>query len=134
VIAIVDTNCDPDEVDFVIPGNDDAIRAVTLVARVIADALGEGRGMAKDDLVEKMAAEAVAADLPEVETPEVAAEIAATTVFEPDAPIPAPVEIAAPQEPEVVAEPDVVAEPEGAPPSAPATDTAEDDSADGESG
>ena len=49
VIAIVDTNCDPDEVDYVIPGNDDAIRSVTLVARVIADALREGRGMAKDD-------------------------------------------------------------------------------------
>ena len=88
VIAIVDTNCDPDEVDFVIPGNDDAIRSVTLVARVIADALREGRGMAKDDLVEQMTAEAAKADEPEVETPEVAAEIAATTVFEPD-PMPA---------------------------------------------
>ena len=53
--------------------------------------------------------------VPEVETPEVAAEIAATTVFEPERPVPAPVEIAAPEEPEVVAEPDVVAEPEGAP-------------------
>jgi small subunit ribosomal protein S2 len=127
VIAIVDTNCDPDEVDYVIPGNDDAIRAVTLVARVIADALGEGRGMAKDDLVEKMAAEAIAADLPEVETPEVAAEIAATTVFEPDAPIPTPVETFAPEEPEVVPEvvAEVVAEPDDAP------DTAKDDSTDG---
>src|SRR3989442_6174195 len=44
VIAIVDTNCDPDEVDYVIPGNDDAIRAVSLVTRVIADAVGDGRG------------------------------------------------------------------------------------------
>jgi small subunit ribosomal protein S2 len=43
VIAIVDTNCDPDEVDFIIPGNDDAIRAVSLITRVIADALEEGR-------------------------------------------------------------------------------------------
>ena len=43
VIAIVDTNCDPDEVDFVIPGNDDAIRSVSLVTRLIADALAEGR-------------------------------------------------------------------------------------------
>ncbi len=49
VIAIVDTNCDPDEVDFAIPGNDDAIRAVSLVARVVADALAEGYGMAKDE-------------------------------------------------------------------------------------
>jgi small subunit ribosomal protein S2 len=43
VIAIVDTNCDPDEVDYVIPGNDDAIRSVALVTRVIADALIGGR-------------------------------------------------------------------------------------------
>src|SRR5207249_5345340 len=44
IIAIVDTNCDPDEVDYIIPGNDDAIRAVSLVTRVVADALEEGRG------------------------------------------------------------------------------------------
>src|SRR3989440_12067540 len=44
VIAIVDTNCDPDEVDYIIPGNDDAIRAVSLISRVIADALEEGQG------------------------------------------------------------------------------------------
>jgi small subunit ribosomal protein S2 len=43
VIAIIDTNCDPDEVDYPIPGNDDAIRSVSLVARVIADALEEGK-------------------------------------------------------------------------------------------
>lgn len=43
VIAIVDTNCDPDEVDYVIPGNDDAIRSVGLVARVLSDAIEEGR-------------------------------------------------------------------------------------------
>jgi small subunit ribosomal protein S2 len=41
-IAIVDTNCDPDEIDYVVPGNDDAIRAVTLITRVIADAALEG--------------------------------------------------------------------------------------------
>ncbi|MFS8573451.1 MAG: 30S ribosomal protein S2, partial [Clostridia bacterium] len=40
---IVDTNCDPDEVDFVIPGNDDAIRAVRLLTSKIADAVLEGR-------------------------------------------------------------------------------------------
>jgi small subunit ribosomal protein S2 len=44
VIAIVDTNCDPDEIDYVIPGNDDAIRSVSLVTRVLADALAEGTG------------------------------------------------------------------------------------------
>ena len=43
VVAIVDTNCDPDEVDFVIPGNDDAIRAVKLIAGALADAIIEGR-------------------------------------------------------------------------------------------
>ncbi len=43
VVAIVDTNCDPDDVDYVIPGNDDAIRAVKLIASTIANAVIEGR-------------------------------------------------------------------------------------------
>ena len=43
VVAIVDTNCDPDEVDYVIPGNDDAIRAVKLITATIANAVIEGR-------------------------------------------------------------------------------------------
>lgn len=51
VIAIVDTNCDPDEVDFVIPGNDDAIRSVSLVTRLIADALAEGRQEGREAVV-----------------------------------------------------------------------------------
>ncbi len=42
VIAVLDTNCDPDEVDFPIPGNDDAIRSVALLTRVIADAVADG--------------------------------------------------------------------------------------------
>ncbi|QVQ51684.1 30S ribosomal protein S2 [Spiractinospora alimapuensis] len=42
VVAILDTNCDPDEVDFPIPGNDDAIRSVSLLTRVVADAAAEG--------------------------------------------------------------------------------------------
>jgi small subunit ribosomal protein S2 len=45
VIGIVDTNCDPDEVDFVIPGNDDALRAIRLIASRIADAVLAGRAM-----------------------------------------------------------------------------------------
>src|SRR3989454_9895880 len=45
VIGIVDTNCDPDEVDFVIPGNDDALRAIRLFASKIADAIIQGRDM-----------------------------------------------------------------------------------------
>ena len=43
VVAIVDTNCDPDEIDYVIPGNDDAIRAVKLLTAKMADAIMEGR-------------------------------------------------------------------------------------------
>ena len=43
IIAIVDTNCDPDEIDYVIPGNDDAIRAVKLISATMADAVLEGR-------------------------------------------------------------------------------------------
>jgi small subunit ribosomal protein S2 len=100
VIAIVDTNCDPDEVDYVIPGNDDAIRAVNLVTRVIADALAEGYGMAKDEAVERVTSRTAApakagpkstaapARVEEHETPsaEDAAAIAASTVFEPDTP------------------------------------------------
>ncbi|MFE0460176.1 30S ribosomal protein S2 [Kitasatospora sp. NPDC058965] len=54
VVAILDTNCDPDEVDYKIPGNDDAIRSVTLLTRVIADAVAEGlkarAGVAKGDV------------------------------------------------------------------------------------
>ncbi len=42
VIAVLDTNCDPDEVDFPIPGKDDAIRSVALLTRVMADAVAEG--------------------------------------------------------------------------------------------
>jgi small subunit ribosomal protein S2 len=61
VIAILDTKCDPDEVDFKIPGNDDAIRSIGLLTRVITDAIVEG-----------MKARAAAAPTP------VAAEVAAT--------------------------------------------------------
>jgi small subunit ribosomal protein S2 len=52
VLGIVDTNCDPDEVDFVIPGNDDALRAIRLFASRIADAVIAGRGMKESADVE----------------------------------------------------------------------------------
>jgi small subunit ribosomal protein S2 len=52
VLGIVDTNCDPDEVDFVIPGNDDALRAIRLFASRIADAVMAGRGMKESADVE----------------------------------------------------------------------------------
>jgi small subunit ribosomal protein S2 len=48
VVAIVDTNCDPDEVDYVIPGNDDALRAIRLFASKISDAVTEGRALATE--------------------------------------------------------------------------------------
>jgi small subunit ribosomal protein S2 len=48
VVAIVDTNCDPDEVDWVIPGNDDALRAIRLFASKISDAVIEGRALATE--------------------------------------------------------------------------------------
>ena len=57
IIAIVDTNCDPDEIDAVIPGNDDAIRAVKLIAHTIASAVIEGK-QGEDAVVEEAAAEA----------------------------------------------------------------------------
>jgi len=60
IVAIVDTNCDPDEVDYVIPGNDDAIRAIKLIAATLADAIIEGKqGEQLTDSSEK-AEEAVA--------------------------------------------------------------------------
>ena len=43
VVAIVDTNCDPDDADYIIPGNDDAIRAIKLISAALADAVIEGR-------------------------------------------------------------------------------------------
>ena len=52
VIGVVDTNCDPDEVDFVVPGNDDALRAIRLFASRIADAVLQGRGIKESADVE----------------------------------------------------------------------------------
>jgi small subunit ribosomal protein S2 len=120
----VDTNCDPDEVDYVIPGNDDAIRAVNLVTRVVADSLAEGYGMAREEVVEKVTArapraagakpQAAPAAVDDTPSAEEAAAIAATTVFEPDVPS------AEPEGDEIVAEDATAeqaptAEPEDAP-------------------
>ncbi|MCH5165722.1 MAG: 30S ribosomal protein S2 [Clostridiales bacterium] len=75
IVAIVDTNCDPDEVDYVIPGNDDAIRAIKLIAGAMADAVIEARegeeGLAARRAVEaQMQAEAEAAAKANVEVVE----------------------------------------------------------------
>ncbi|GAA1732127.1 30S ribosomal protein S2 [Aeromicrobium alkaliterrae] len=107
IVAILDTNCDPDEVDFPIPGNDDAIRSVALLTRVIADAVAEGlvsRGGAKsgeeaageelgagEPLAEWEAelltsadapAEAAAAEAPAAEAPAAEAPVAETPAEE----------------------------------------------------
>lgn len=55
VVAVVDTNCDPDDIDYVIPGNDDAIRAVKLLASVISDAVNEAKQGAGDAQLEEAA-------------------------------------------------------------------------------
>jgi len=78
IVAIVDTNCDPDDIDYVIPGNDDAIRAIKLFASKIADAVEEGKERFreriqaetdKEEGEESVAGEADEADIPEsVET------------------------------------------------------------------
>jgi len=64
VVAIVDTNADPDESDYVIPGNDDAIRSCELIIRAIADAIEEGKSHAPQQLAE------AAAGVPEIEAEE----------------------------------------------------------------
>ena len=61
IVAIVDTNCDPDEIDYVIPGNDDAIRAIRLIASAMANAAIEGR-QGEDAAAEAPAAEAAQAE------------------------------------------------------------------------
>ena len=109
VIAIVDTNCDPDEVHYIIPGNDDAIRAVSLVTRVIADALEEGQTSGWREFAER-------GSEPEIE-PE-AEGVPASQVFEPTEPaaVPSGSQVFEPDEPSrsQVFEPDEpsVAEPQ----------------------
>ncbi len=71
IVAVVDTNCDPDLIQYVIPGNDDAIRAGTLMCRIIADAVEEGR------LIASKRNPAAAAALPQQRTAEDEARIAA---------------------------------------------------------
>jgi small subunit ribosomal protein S2 len=78
VIGLVDTNCDPDEASFVIPGNDDAIRSCGIVARVIADGIAEGQGVARAAAAEiAAAAEAAALAAEEAAAAEAAAAEAA---------------------------------------------------------
>ena len=117
VIALVDTNCDPEEADYVVPGNDDAIRSCDLIVRVIADGIMAGKNRATVEEMERKAAEeAVAAEeAPEAAaTPEptAAAEPAAAT--EPDAK-PEPAAAADAEAESVAVEEKVPASPEPAP-------------------
>jgi len=75
VVAVVDTNCDPTEVDYVIPGNDDALRAIRLFASKVADSVGEGSQLLNDKQAADLAAgvaqaEAAAAQEPVEDSPE----------------------------------------------------------------
>ncbi len=74
VVAVVDTNCDPSEVDYVIPGNDDALRAIRLFASKIADSVAEGSQLAKDTQTAELAAAAGAARQAEAAVAEAPAE------------------------------------------------------------
>jgi small subunit ribosomal protein S2 len=77
VIGVVDTNCDPDQVDFVIPGNDDALRSIRLFAAGIADAVIAGRGTAEQHATDNAASEPPAR--PRSTPPTSATPAAATT-------------------------------------------------------
>jgi small subunit ribosomal protein S2 len=98
VIALVDTNCDPDEATYVIPGNDDAIRSCSLVVRTIASAIEAGKQrVAANELARREAAAAAAAAAPEPEPeaepqpePEAAAEPSGADGAAPAPPAPAP--------------------------------------------
>lgn len=63
IVAIVDTNCDPDEIDYPIPGNDDAIRAIKLISQTMANAVIEGRQGEQLDVTDETAAPQVAAEV-----------------------------------------------------------------------
>ena len=125
VIAVVDTNCDPDLIDHVIPGNDDAIRSIRLFASKVADAVIEGQqlvGAGEIGVVEAPAEAAPAAAAPKEATPEEASveETAAPEVTE-ESPEAAPEEASV----EETAAPEVTEEsPEAAPEEAPVEETA----------
>jgi small subunit ribosomal protein S2 len=126
VIALVDTNCDPDEADYVIPGNDDAIRSCSLVIRAVAD--GIAAGASKTTVAEFAATNGGGEARPEEEA-----------ASEPAAEEPAPEAVASTPEPEAVAEtpepPEPEPEPEAVaetPEPAPAAETPEPETAERE--
>lgn len=70
VVAVVDTNCDPDDADYVIPGNDDAIRAIKLIASKMADAVLEGKGLLQKSIEEETESAAIEEKIMQEETAE----------------------------------------------------------------
>jgi len=110
VIAIVDTNCNPDPIDFLIPGNDDAIKATKLITARIADAVLEGREGRQDEVEEPIDAQAVAAEPAEeavaVEEPAAKAEEEGPAEEEPVEETAATEEVAAEADDEAPAEED----------------------------
>jgi small subunit ribosomal protein S2 len=115
VVAIVDTNCDPDEIDYVIPGNDDAIRSVGLITRVLADAIEEGSYLGGRDREEIVPEDAPSGPF-EPDGEAIRPEDLPQGPFEPDEPSPA-ASSAAPDAPAPAPE---AASPEPAPEPAPA--------------
>jgi small subunit ribosomal protein S2 len=79
IVAILDTNCDPDDVDYPIPGNDDAIRSVGLLTRIVADAVAEGK------MARAGASEEGAEQMPEWERELLEQQAAATEIQDPAA-------------------------------------------------
>jgi small subunit ribosomal protein S2 len=109
IIGLVDTNADPDEVDYVIPGNDDAIRAISLITRVIADAAVDGRAAFAPAVAKEAAAPvAPAPSAPVIEAPAPAAAVEAVAA-------PAPVAEATAEAPTTAAEPELHEAPSSAP-------------------
>jgi len=115
VLALTDTNCDPEVVDYVIPGNDDAIRSISLISRLVADAIIEGRG--EEARVDERPVPPVIEDATvggEVQQVDTAEDTTEETPPEdvPEGGVEASVEPEADVEPEPVAEPEVVVETE----------------------
>jgi small subunit ribosomal protein S2 len=119
VLAVVDTNCDPDDADYVIPGNDDAIRSCSLIARAVADAIAEGRQKVSARELAQAAEHAAAAAARQEAAPapaDTAAEPETETEAPASEPEPAAESKAPASEPEPAAESDPpAAEPEPEP-------------------
>ena len=114
VVAIVDTNCDPDEVDYVIPGNDDALRAIRLFASKIADAVVEGRALATEQdftadklITDETPSEVGMMEYSEYVDPKYAEKIMAESLVEDDVPPVSPRKGPASETAEPAAEPAV---------------------------